>query len=135
MKLLAALATALLLLPVAIAEQTTKPIRYTWIATSCETWNCAVAALVLADGDPHVLVLPTAHEKRPWLVLKRVEQGAIAVPDEEPFTCSVYDTVLDASMVFAQTDACRFPLIVSVPDGRMIVAMLQTCAAKQRGVR
>ncbi len=38
------------------AAQVTSPIRHTWIVTSCKGWNCAAAALVMADGSestPH----------------------------------------------------------------------------------
>lgn len=67
----------------------TKPIRYTWIATSCTTWNCAAAALVIADGEPNVLVLPTSITDHPWIILRRVEEGSVYVPEDEPFGCGI----------------------------------------------
>jgi hypothetical protein len=114
-----------------------KPIRYTWIATSCDTWNCAAAAMVMADGDKYVLVLPTGREEQPWIVLRRVEEGSIFVPDDEPYTCNVYATVDDAAIKYGVTDSCHAPLILNVPDGRAVIASLKECggSAKKRAVR
>ena len=121
----------------AAPAQITKPIRYTWIASSCETWNCAAAALVLADGDKHVIVLPTGQTDRPWVIVKRVEEGSIFIPDDEPFHCEVFDTVTDASSYFGAMDSCHGPLILNVPDGRAVITSLQKCPStkKQRSVR
>jgi hypothetical protein len=122
-----ALAFLLLFGAVAAEAQITKPIRYTWIATSCETWNCAAAELVLADGSPHVMALPTKDEARPWLILRRVEEGSIFIPEDEPFTCEVFDGVSSATTRFSALDACHSPIILNVPDGRAVVMSLQKC--------
>ena len=134
---LAVAAFAFLLSPAALG-QITKPIRYTWMAQSCTTWNCAAAALVMADGDKHVIVLPTGQEDRPWLILKRVEEGAIVIDEDEPFSCETFTTVSAASSHFSAMDTCHAPLILNVPDGRAVVASLLKCptlAPKQRAVR
>lgn len=117
--------------------QITKPIRHTWIASSCETWNCAAAALVLADGDASVIVLPTGQSDRPWVIVRRVEEGSVFIPEDEPFACEVFDTVSDASARFSAMDSCHGPLILNVPDGRAVITSLQKCGAakKQRVVR
>lgn len=119
------------------AEQTTKPIRYTWIATSCENWNCAAAALVLANGDKHVIVLPTGQNEVPWVILRRVEEGSLYIPDEEPFRCEVFTTSAEASAHFDGMEACRGAMLMSVPDGRLVVTALQKCdgLSKRRAVR
>lgn len=127
---------ATLAAPIASAEQITKPIRYTWIATSCEAWNCAAAALVLANGDKGVMVLPTSVASRPWVILRRVEEGSIFIPEDEPFGCQVFTTVSQATSHFDSLDACRSPVIVNVPDGRAVVTSLNKCGtSKQRAVR
>jgi hypothetical protein len=126
----------LFLTPLASA-QITKPIRYTWIVTSCTNWNCAAAALVMANGAPNVIALPTGRDDRPWLVLKRVEEGALYIPDDEPFTCEVFTTVTDASNAFTVMDGCHAPMILSVPDGRSVVTSLSKCeggTSKRRAV-
>ncbi|MGN6183924.1 MAG: hypothetical protein ACTHQM_09755 [Thermoanaerobaculia bacterium] len=115
-----------------------KPIRWTWIATSCETWNCAAAALVMADGNKYVMVLPTGREDKPWIVLRRIEEGAIEIPDDEPYSCSVYKTVGDAAIEYGVMDTCHEPLILNVPDGRAVIASLKECdggSSKKRAVR
>ena len=121
------------------AQDTTNPIRYTWIVTSCERWNCAAAALVMAEGDPHVIALPTGREDRPWLVLRRVEEGSVFIPEEEPFTCDVFSNVTDASAVFGSMEACHAPLLMNVPDGRVVIASLSKCddgqTKRRRAVR
>jgi hypothetical protein len=134
----AAALTLLLLLaiPLAADEPITKPIRYTWLVSSCETWNCAAAALVMANGDKHVMVLPTAYDERPWLVLRRVEEGSVYVPDEEPFGCEVYDSVGMAVTGFEAIEPCRRAMILNVPDGRAVVMSLRSCTStKVRAVR
>ena len=118
--------------------QITEPVRLTWIVTSCESWNCAAAALVLANGDKHVIVLPTGQEERPWMVLRRVEEGSIYIPEDEPFACEVFDTVVDATSRFTSMDSCHGPLVLSVPDGRAVVTSLHRCTeegAKRRSMR
>jgi hypothetical protein len=111
------------------SAQGTNPIRYTWIATSCETWNCAAAALVMADGSPDVIVLPTNRDDRPWLILRRVEEGSLFIPEDEPFTCEVFENVTEATSRFTALDGCHAPLILNVPDGRAIVTSLLNCTS------
>lgn len=137
-RFLAASSLALILSFPAGADATgTKPVEYTWIVSSCPTWNCAAAALVLAGGDKHVMVLPTGREERPWLVLKRVESGAIYIPDDEPFTCEVFETATAATARFDSVDACHAPMVLSVPDGRAVVTMAIQCppTTKRRATR
>jgi hypothetical protein len=118
---------------VALADTpTTKPIRYTWIASSCSTWNCAAAALVLANGDKYVIVLPTGREDAPWVVLKRVEEGSIYVPPEEPYTCEVFADLHGGTARFHALDSCHAPMILNVPDGRTVVTSLVQCGSVKR---
>lgn len=105
----------------------TNPIRYTWVVSSCETWNHAASAMILADGNPNVLVLPTGNPNQPWVILKLVEEGAVYDPEDEPYSCEVSQTVSDASARFALLDSCRSPIILSVPDGRAVVVSLKEC--------
>ncbi len=129
-------ALTLLLTTFTYAQEVTKPIRYTWIVTSCMTWNCAAAALVMANGKPDLIALPTGREERPWLVLKRVEEGSLYIPEDEPFHCVVYPTVADASLNFATMESCHAPMILNVPDGRAVIVSLSNCdsGAKRRAV-
>lgn len=114
-----------------------KPIRYTWIATSCETLSCAASALMMANGDKHVIVLPTGREERPWVILRRVEEGSIFIPEDEPFRCETFSTVRDATSQFGAMASCLEPILLSVPDGRIVITSLAKCggASKRRAVR
>ncbi len=58
---------------------------FMWLADGCQTWNCAVSALVLANGDPHLLVMPTASNNYKWVVLRRVVSASVAVSPDAPF--------------------------------------------------
>lgn len=131
------LTAAALVMALSANAQTTKPIRYTWIVTSCATWNCAAAALILAGGDKYVITLPTGNETHPWLILKRVEEGSISIPDDEPFSCDVYPTVLDATLRYTTMDTCLGAMLLNVPDGSAVVMSLKKCdpaTTKRRAV-
>lgn len=131
------LSTLFLLAATAAQGQLTSPIRYTWIVSSCETWNCAASALILAGGDKYLIALPTGDESRPWLILKRVEEGSIYVPEDEPYACEVFDDVATATTKMLAMDICHAPMIVSVADGKSLVTSLTNCTkpAKRRAVR
>lgn len=120
-------AAALVFLSTTAEAQIEKPIRYTWIASSCSTWNCAAAALVAAGGDKYLIVMPTGLTDTPWIVLRRVEEGSIVIPDDEPFACEVFDDAAGASANFTAMETCRAPIMLSVADGRSIVAALHGC--------
>ncbi len=127
------LAAALLFFAAAnVDAQIEKPIRWTWIATSCETWNCAAAALVLANGDKNVIALPTGNDARPWLIVKRVEEGSIYIPEDEPYGCEVFANVTDAGTAFTAMDTCHGPLMMNVPDGRAVVVSLSACGEQTK---
>lgn len=132
------LAAAFLAIAAVTADaQITNPIRWTWIATSCENWNCAAAALVLANGDKYVIALPTGNEERPWLLLRRVEQGSIVIPEGEPYGCEVYPNVTEAGLAFTAMDSCHGPMMLNVPDGRAVVVSKSECgeqSTKRRSV-
>lgn len=140
MKRFPLLAALLLVAAVAQADDppVTNPITYTWIASSCATWNCAVSALVLAGGDKYVITVPTGNDERPWLILRRVEEGSIYIPDDEPYACEVFETVNAASSHMNAMDGCHAPIILNVPDGRTLVTSLTDCtktSKKTRAVR
>jgi len=114
------------------AQEATTPIRYTWIASSCASWNCAAAELILADGEPNVLVMPTDLEETPWLVLRRVEEGSIYIPETEAFGCEVFTETATAMSAYTAMDTCRLPMALTTPDGRMLVVSLKECGTKTR---
>lgn len=116
----------------AFAEDTTNPIRYTWVVTSCATWNCAASALIMADGEPNVIAVPTTDTQSPWLVLRRVEEGSVYIPETESFGCDVFGEVASATSHYLAMDSCRSPMVFSVPDGRAVVISLNQCGQPRR---
>jgi hypothetical protein len=105
------------------------------VVSSCETWNCAASALVMANGEPNVIVLPTNVPDLPWLILKRVEEGSLYIPETEAFGCDVYDAVADATNHYTAMETCRKGMVLTVPDGRSVVVALQKCdGARRRAV-
>jgi hypothetical protein len=118
-----------ILLPTAVAsaQEFTEPIEYTWITTSCETWDCAASAFMMAAGDRNIIVLPTGSVKRPWLVLQRVVKGSIFIPDDEPFSCEVFAQMTDAMTRYNELESCKSPLVMNTLDGRAVVLSLANC--------
>jgi hypothetical protein len=118
-------------------EPIIKPIRWTWVASSCSTWNCAAAAMVMADGDSNTMIMPTGRSEQPWIILRRVEQGSVFIPEEEPYGCSVFETIREAATHYDTMETCFAPMLLNVPDGRAVIASLRNCPAptKQRAVR
>lgn len=120
------------------SAQITKPIRYTWMVTSVVSWKEAAAALVLADGDGTVLAMPTGEESHPWLLLRRVEEGSIFIPDDEPRVCDVFTTMAEASSHYLGMGTCHGAMMLTVPDGRSLVVSMRDCTddgARRRVVR
>jgi hypothetical protein len=122
-------AAALVILATTADAQITKPIRWTWIAQSCPTWNCAAAALVMANGEPNVVVLPTGMTETPFVVLRRVEEGSIVIPDDEPFACEVYGDMNAAATSYSAIEGCRVPILFNTPDGMTTLTALTKCGS------
>lgn len=118
-----------LVLPAAAASAQgfTEPIEYTWVTTSCETWDCAASAFLLSAGDGNTIVLPSGNEKRPWLVLRRVEAGSVYIPEDEPFRCEVFQQMPDALTHYTGLERCRSPYILNTVDGRVVVMSMAKC--------
>ena len=116
---------ALVAVALPLAAQTAEsPPRYKWIATPCDTFGCAVAAMAQANGDRNVIILPTKSSAHPWLVLKRMEIGVVDVPDDGPFIAECFGTIGEASARFASVDKEEIPILITAPDGGMIVICL-----------
>ena len=131
-RLLAVAFVTLSLTASSFAADTTNTIRYTWVVTSCETWNCAASALILANGEPSVIAVPTTDAQSPWLVLRRVEEGSVYIPETESFGCEVFGEVASATSHYLAMDSCRSPMVLSVPDGRAVVISLNQCGQPRR---
>jgi len=123
-------------LPLAAQTAESQP-RYKWVATPCDTWGCAVAAMAQANGDPYVIILPTKSALHPWVVVKRMEIGVVDIPGDSAFDAECFGTMGEASARFSAIDTEKMPLLVTSTDGGMIVICLHDSQpqAKKRAVR
>jgi len=98
---------------------------FMWLADGCQTWNCAASAMVLANGDPHLLVMPTASNTYKWVVLRRVVSGSVAVSPDAPFVVQSFQSMSDGSAHYAIIGSDRAPLMLTTTDGHVLVISLR----------
>jgi hypothetical protein len=98
---------------------------FMWLADGCQTWNCAASAMVLANGDPHLLVVPTASNNYKWVVLRRVVSGSVAVSPDAPFVVQSFQSMSDGTANFATIGSDRAPLMMTTADGNVLVISLR----------
>jgi len=117
-----------------LADDTRKvvPAGSTWFADACETWNCAAAALVLANGDGTVVALPAPDAKYKWLVLRRLPAGAVYVTPENPFQVDVVPSYVEGASMLATMDIRHAPMIVTM--GQTILS-IRTRPPKERAAQ
>ncbi|HUR80128.1 MAG TPA: hypothetical protein VM733_05150 [Thermoanaerobaculia bacterium] len=65
-------------------------------------------------------------------MLRRVEEGALELDENEPYSCETFDGVSAAAAQFGTIETCHGPMIVNVPDGRALVVSLKNCAPEKR---
>jgi hypothetical protein len=97
------------------------PMAPVWIATPCDTWNCAQAAMIVANGDPFVVAVPTSSPRKTWIVLRRTIGGAAAVSPDNPFEVQSFSSAADGAHSFGQVAADHFPVMVTTVDGKTLV--------------
>ena len=106
-----------------------------WVSNICDTWNCAMAALVSANGDTSVFAVPVATDDPRWLVVRQVTSGDYA--DDSPFRVESFDGVAAATARFAAVATDNSPHIISAPDGKLLVISLrqpETSPTRRRSV-
>ncbi|MFZ2491032.1 MAG: hypothetical protein WA208_06080 [Thermoanaerobaculia bacterium] len=112
------------------------PVTYVWIASACETWNCAQSAMILANGDPYVVSMPTGGSKYAWVIVKRVPAGSATVSPDDPFVIEPHGAAADAANRMAGVDPARLPMLVTTVDGKALVVHLRDPdPARRRAVR
>jgi hypothetical protein len=104
------------------------PLSHEWIVTACDSWNCAAAATVLANGSPDVIAMPSGSDDFKWLVLRRVVSGSVTVSPNEPFKLEMFPALSDAAARFAAVDGALKPMLFTAPDGNVVVVMRATAA-------
>lgn len=102
------------------------PIAREWIVSACESWNCAAAAMVMANGNPDVLSLPSGSDDFKWVVIRAVPVGsAIAAPDE-PFKVETFSDLTTAMDHFQSINPDYRPFLFTLPDGHVLVVLRST---------
>jgi len=101
------------------------PLAPVWIPTPCETWNCAQAAMIMANGDPYVMAVPTRSTKFKWVVLRRVVSGSAAISPDNPFQVESFSGASDGAQNYASIASDHMPVMVTATDGKTLVVHLK----------
>jgi hypothetical protein len=131
------LACSLLLLPIAVGAQEhcpCVPVTHLWIVNGCESWNCAAAATIMANGDKYFLTLPTNSDDFKWVVVRRVVAGSATVAPDAPFRLESFDGVSDAMSRFDSIDRQFEPMLLTAPDGKFLVVVRSTAVPRKRAI-
>jgi hypothetical protein len=123
-----ALLSLLLVVPAGADDQSPcpcVPLSPTWTVSACETWNCASAALVNANGDPNTFALPTRSDTFKWIVVQRVNSGTSTTSGDGPFLLDHSVDMSDAIAKFVAIDKSFAPIIVNVTDGNFLIIRLR----------
>lgn len=111
-----------------------QPVPHIWILDACSQWNTAASAMVLANGDPYVMVIPVDSLQHPWLILRRVPGGVVS-PDDAPFIMETFDSMADGSARFAAIDSSHIPRLITTIDGKTLVIYSRDVPARRRVTR
>ncbi len=96
------------------------PQSYAWIAMPCANWTCAASEMVLASGDPSVLVVAMPGGDHPWVILRRVRTGSFHVPDDAAIKIDSFDSLSLATTRFDSLSE-HAPTLLTVRDGLSLV--------------
>jgi hypothetical protein len=111
------------------------PISHVWSVETCQTWNCAASAMIVANGDPYVMSMPAPSDDGRWLVVKRVNAGSYIASPDAPFVLEMFDGADGASARFMSVAADHRPMLLSVPDGKFVVVMSREALPKRKSAR
>lgn len=122
------------LVPAARAQQACPcvPLTPLWTVKTCDTWDCAMAELVVANGDPYVFPVSTGDGGHPWVVMRRIVSGTgVDVPDPT-YEVATFDTFDGATSRFLALANDARPMFLSAPDGKLLVVSLRPDAVIKR---
>lgn len=108
------------------------PIARMWIVSACDSWNCAAAALVIANGDPDVLSIPSGSDDFKWVVIRHVAVGSAVVSPDAPFKVESFATLSDAMTRFSAIDPDFRPLLYTAPEGDVLIVSRNTSQPRRR---
>ena len=109
------------------------PITHQWTVTTCDSWNCASSALVLANGDPGTFAVPVGIDDSRWLVVRRISSGTGTLPKtDDPFQIEAFDGMTDASSRFLAMVPETRPMLMTSPDGHVLLISLKVPEPRRR---
>jgi hypothetical protein len=108
------------------------PLSHVWVVTACETWNCAQSAMILANGDPYVVSIPTGGSKFKWVIARRVVAGTATVSPDDPFVVDSVPSAYDAAARFGAIAPDMLPVMLTTVDGESLLIRLRTADPQGR---
>lgn len=109
------------------------PLTYLWTVTTCTDWTCAATELAVANGDPATFALPIGINDHRWLVVRRMTAGTgVLPPADDPFQIETFVDMPTASARFLNLPHVAQPMLMTAPDGSVLVISLRSVEPKHR---
>jgi hypothetical protein len=108
------------------------PVAHEWIVSACESWNCAASAAIMANGSADVLTMPSGSDDFKWIVIRRVAAGSAIVSPDSPFKVETFQAMLDAANRYVAINPDFRPLLLSAPDGNVLVISRSSSQPRRR---
>ncbi len=108
------------------------PVSHMWIVKTCADWTCASVELAVANGDPQVIAMPVGLDDARWMIVRRLAAGSAIDSPGDPFRLEQFDGVTAAVARFSAIDRDRWPMLMTAPDGQVLVISLRAPALKRR---
>ena len=124
-----------LLVPTSSAQQACPcvPISHEWIVTACSSWECA-SEIVSSSERRTVVPMPTASSDYTWVVLRRVPTGSAIISPDAPYKVDGFDSLPVASAHFAAIHGDLNPILVTAPDGRILLVARTSPELRRRRI-
>lgn len=103
-----------------------------WVIRTCDSWNCAVGALVGANGNALTFALPVSTTDAHWMIFQRVVSGSFALDQTEPRQVESFERIGEAAARLSSIAAERTPMIVTSPDSLFLVVSLKEITPARR---
>jgi hypothetical protein len=110
------------------------PLTHLWVVKTCADWNCASTELLLGAGDPQVMAIPVAMDDTRWLVVRRMISGAAIDITDDPFQLQQFDGMEGAAVRYTALTHDRRPMLLTAPDGQILVISLKQAEPRRRAV-
>ena len=108
------------------------PVTHLWTVLTCDTWECATAALADSNGNRDVFVVPSSNDVHRWLVLRRIVAGTATQSLDAPFVIEQFSKMVDASVRFDSIDSGQAPALVTTYDHAVLVVYMRDAPVHRR---